>query len=152
MQGLFGFTPCECPSPQDSGTLFCICYVSSILIYLSRGTSRSSKISRLLPLVLSYSLDIVSMKCAPIPPPSVTSWCSIYLAFTVLLFVTAVAVGSLTKALSCSMHPCFRRRSTVPRRHSPLTSSTSSTISKIGTNATHTTSITLSFSARMLQG
>ena len=147
-----GLESCGCPTPRDSGRLLGIYYTSLILTYLRDGTGRSLQTPPLLPPVLSSSLGTTAMTAVSPPPPSMISWCSIYLAFTVLLSVTAVVIRPFPKISNSSMHTGFRQRFIVLQRHSPLTSSTSSTSSRIRTSAIHMISTTQSLNARMLQG
>jgi len=126
--------------------------MSWILIHLRCGMERTSA---MLPLPLLVSLSSSGIRLTMrvlLPLPYTTSWCLIYLVFTVLLSATVVAIGPSPNALSSSVHGGFRQRLIDLQRYSPLTSSISSTSSRTRTNAIHTISTMRLFSARMPPG
>ena len=101
---------------------------------------------------LSPSLDILPATHVPFPPPSKTSWCSIYLVLIASLSSTAVVVMPPPNMINSSVDVGFLQCSKILPLCSPLTSSTSFISFKIKTSATHMTSITPSFSAQTQWG
>ena len=152
MQRLSDFASRGIPTPPGSGRPFGIYYTSLILTYLRNGMGPSLSTPRLLPPVLSSNSGTTLVTGVLSPPPSMTSWCSIYLAFTVSLSVTVVVMGPFPKTFNSSMRTGFRQRFTVLQRHSPLIFSTSSTSFRIRTSAIRMTSTMQSLNARMLLG
>ena len=100
--------------------------------------------------VLSSTLDTMTMIRVPPHPALKISWSSTYLVFTASSSATVGAAMGVPGTYNSSAFVGFRQCLNVLQQPSPLTFSTSSTNSKVKINATPTTSITLSFSARTL--
>ena len=126
--------------------------ISSILIHLRCGMERTSVMLPLLLLVSSSSLGIGLATRVSLPLPSTTSWCLIYLVFTVLLSAIVVVMGPFPNTLSSSVHTGFWQRLNNLQQHSPLTSLISSTSSRTRTSAIRTISTMRLFSAQMPPG